>query len=36
MERNLFYSSDRKEWREWLAAHFETEKEVYALLEKDC
>ncbi|MBR5339886.1 MAG: YdeI/OmpD-associated family protein [Lachnospiraceae bacterium] len=29
MERNLFYSSDRKEWREWLAAHFETEKEVW-------
>ena len=29
MERNLFYSSDRKEWREWLATHFETEKEVW-------
>ena len=29
MERNLFYSSDRKEWREWLSAHFETEREVW-------
>ena len=26
---NLFYTSERKEWREWLAAHFETEAEVW-------
>ena len=25
----VFYASDRKEWREWLQAHFETEKEVW-------
>lgn len=26
---NLFYTSDRKEWREYLAAHFESESEVW-------
>ena len=25
----LFYTSDRQEWREWLASHFETEPEVW-------
>ena len=26
---DLFYTSRRQEWRDWLAAHFETEKEVW-------
>lgn len=26
---NLFYTSDRQEWRKWLSLHFETEKEVW-------
>ena len=26
---NLFYTSDRQEWREWLASHFETEKDIW-------
>ena len=25
----LFYTSDRQEWREWLASHFESEPEVW-------
>ena len=25
----LFYTSDRQEWRDWLASHFETEKEIW-------
>lgn len=25
----LFYTSDRNEWREWLASHFETAEEVW-------
>ena len=25
----LFYSADRQQWRAWLAAHFETESEVW-------
>lgn len=28
-EQNIFYASDRTEWRAWLAAHFETEDEVW-------
>ena len=26
---NTFYTSDRLEWRMWLAEHFETEQEVW-------
>ena len=26
---NIFYTSDRAEWRRWLAEHFETETEVW-------
>ena len=26
---NIFYTSDRTEWRRWLAEHFETETEVW-------
>ena len=26
---NLFYTSDRQEWRKWLATHFETEKDIW-------
>lgn len=26
---NTFYTSDRKNWREWLAEHFEKEKEIW-------
>ena len=29
MERNLFYTSSRSEWREWLQENFRTEKEVW-------
>lgn len=28
-ELNLFYTSDRQKWREWLELHFETEKDVW-------
>lgn len=24
-----FYTSDRRQWREWLAVHFEKEKEIW-------
>lgn len=26
---NTFYTSDREEWRSWLSAHFESEKEIW-------
>ena len=28
-EMNLFYTSDRQVWREWLSQHFETEADVW-------
>ena len=28
-EMNLFYTSDRQEWRDWLQQHFETEPDVW-------
>ena len=28
-EKKTFYTSDRTVWREWLAAHFETEDEIW-------
>ena len=28
-ERKVLFCADRREWREWLAEHFETEKEVW-------
>ena len=29
MEKNVLYCKTREEWRDWLANHFETEKEVW-------
>lgn len=29
MEEKIVYFSDRKQWRDWLEAHFESEKEVW-------
>ncbi len=29
MERNIFYTGNRQEWRAWLKAHFETEQEIW-------
>ena len=29
MEKKLFYSSDRQEWRAWLSEHFESEEEIW-------
>ena len=28
-ERKVLFCSDRREWREWLSEHFETEKEIW-------
>ncbi len=30
-EEKFFYTSDRKKWRQWLASHFETEKEIWLI-----
>ena len=30
-EEKLFYTSDRKVWRQWLSSHFETENEVWLI-----
>ena len=29
MEKNIVYFHQREEWREWLATHFQNEKEVW-------
>lgn len=29
MSENIFYTSDRAEWRAWLLEHFESEKEIW-------
>ena len=31
---NLFYTGDRQEWRDWLAAHFETAEDVWLVYPK--
>jgi len=29
MDKNILFCRDRKEWRDWLAEHFETENEIW-------
>lgn len=33
---NVFYTSDRREWRAWLAKHFETEEEIWFVFPVKC